>query len=112
MLLAGDWGHIFEFDKWNRRFVNAGMARALRIERVGGRHHVVARGNERRAIVRDDRDRDRFVELLAQLPSRFGTRLHAWVLMDNHYHLLLETPEANLSPCLQWLVNRGLGSHL
>ena len=63
----------------------------------------MARGNEGRAIYRDDRDRGRFVELLAELPERFGTRLHAWVLMDNHYHLLIETPEANLSRCLQWL---------
>ena len=79
------------------------MARPLRIERVGGRHHVVARGNERRAIFRDDKDRTRFIQLLAELPDRFGTRLHAWVLMDNHYHLLIETPEANLSRAIQWL---------
>ena len=54
------------------------MARPLRIERVGGRHHVVARGNERRAIYRDDRDRGRFVELLAELPEReaMGARLN------------------------------------
>jgi hypothetical protein len=43
------------------------------------------------------------VELLAGLPERFGIRLHAWVLMDNHYHLLVETPEANLSRTIQWL---------
>jgi putative transposase len=44
-----------------------------------------------------------FLELLSELPSRFGVRLHAYVLMDNHYHLLMETPEANLSRALQWL---------
>jgi REP element-mobilizing transposase RayT len=73
------------------------MARALRIAWPGGRYHVTARGNERREIFRDDRDRQHFLDLLAQLPARFGTRLHAYVLMPNHYHLLLETPEANLS---------------
>jgi hypothetical protein len=44
-----------------------------------------------------------FLELLAGLPERFGVRIHGWVLMDNHYHLLLETPEANLSRTCQWL---------
>jgi REP element-mobilizing transposase RayT len=58
---------------------------------------VTARGNERRAIVRDDRDRRHFLELLGELPERFGTRVHGWVLLDNHFHLLVETPEPNLS---------------
>jgi putative transposase len=79
------------------------MARPLRIQRPGGRYHVTARGNERRAIFRDDRDRWHFIELLAQLPDRFGTRLHGWALMDNHFHLLMETPEPNLSQTGQWL---------
>lgn len=64
---------------------------------------MTARGNERRAIFRDDRDCLHFLELLGELPERFGTRLHGWVLMDNHFHLLLETPEANLSQTGQWL---------
>jgi putative transposase len=79
------------------------MARPLRIERVGGRFHATARGNERRPIVRDDTDRFRFLELLSQMPERFGVRLHAYGLMDNHFHLLIETPEANLSRSMQWL---------
>ena len=79
------------------------MARPLRIGLAGGRYHVTARGNERREIFRDDRDCQRFLELLAALPERFGVRLHAYVLMPNHYHLLLETPEANLSRTVQWL---------
>lgn len=79
------------------------MARPLRIEYPNARHHVLARGNERRAIFIDDRDRRRFVEVLAELPERYGVRVHAWVLMDNHYHLLLETPEANLGRACQWL---------
>jgi len=79
------------------------MARPLRLEQAGARYHLTARGNERRAIFRDEADRQHFVGLLAGLPERFGTRLHAYVLMPNHYHLLLETPEANLSRAGQWL---------
>ncbi len=79
------------------------MARPLRIEVAGGRHHVVARGNERRDVFRDDTDRRHFIGLLAELPERFGIEVHAWVLMNNHYHLLLRTPEANLSRACQWL---------
>lgn len=79
------------------------MARPLRIEFPGARHHVMARGNERRAIFRDNADRRQFVQLLSVLPERFGVALHAWVLLDNHYHLLLETPEANLGRACQWL---------
>ncbi len=79
------------------------MARALRIEIQGGHYHVTARGNERRAIFRQDKDRTHFLELLSELPPRFGVRLHAYVLMLNNYHLVLETPEANLSRAVQWL---------
>jgi putative transposase len=79
------------------------MSRALRIERPGGRYHVTARGNERKSIFRDDPDRFHFLELLADLGGRFGVRIHAYVLMENHFHLLLETPEANLSRAMQWL---------
>ncbi len=79
------------------------MARALRIERVGGRFHATARGNERKNIFRDDTDRFHFLELLSEMPERFGVALHAYALMDYHYHLLMETPEANLSRAMQWL---------
>ena len=79
------------------------MARPLRIEIAGGRYHVTARGNERGDIFKDDGDRKHFLGLLAKLPERFGTRIHAYVLMPNHFHLLLETPETNLSRTGQWL---------
>lgn len=74
------------------------MARALRIERPGGRYHVAARGNEHIF-----RDHFHFLELLRQLGESFGVKVHAYVLMDNHYHLLLETSEANLSRAMHWL---------
>lgn len=79
------------------------MARPLRIERPGGRYHVTARGNERKPIYRDDSDRFHFLELLSDLGERFGAKVHAFVLMENHFHLLLETPEANLSRAMQWV---------
>lgn len=79
------------------------MARPLRIERAGGWYHVTARGNERRAIYRDDHDRLHFCELLEEMVQRFGVRLHAYVLMENHYHLILELTESNLSRSAQWL---------
>ena len=53
------------------------MARALRIEREGGRYHVTARGNERKAIFRDETDRFEFLEQLSKLGERFGARTHA-----------------------------------
>lgn len=79
------------------------MARPLRIERPGGRYHVTARGNERRDIFRDDTDRFRFLEVLSQLPDLFGTRIHAYVLMNNHFHIVVETPSPTLSRSMQWL---------
>ena len=79
------------------------MARPLRIERPGGRYHVSARGNERQRIYRADSDRMHFLGLLAALGARFGVKIHAYVLMDNHFHLMVETPEANLSRAMQWL---------
>jgi putative transposase len=79
------------------------MARPLRIERAGGWYHITARGNERRPIFRDDRDRQHFCELLGEWVSRFCVHLHAFVLMDNHYHLIVELSEPNLSRACQWL---------
>lgn len=79
------------------------MARPLRIVRVGAWYHITARGNERRPIFRDDRDRFRFYELLDEVTTRFGVSIHAFVLMENHYHLLLELTQANLSRAVQWL---------
>src|SRR5438876_9335484 len=79
------------------------MARPLRIERPGGWYHLTARGNERRPLFRDDRDRQHFCQLLAEMVDRFHVRLHGYVLMDNHYHLILELREANLSRAAQWL---------
>lgn len=73
------------------------MARPLRIEIENGIYHVTSRGWERRVIVTDDRDRQKWVELLDRVALRFGWRFFAWMLMDNHFHLFLKTPNADLS---------------
>ena len=73
------------------------MARRLRLEYAGALYHLTARGNERRAIFRNDIDRQRFLALLACEIKEKRWRLHAYCLMDNHYHLIVETPEPNLA---------------
>ena len=79
------------------------MARHLRHHVQGGWYHITTRGLGRRVIFHEDRDREHFLELLEELVGRYGVVLHAYVLMDNHYHLLIETPEGNASRALQWL---------
>src|SRR5262245_16516212 len=69
------------------------MARPLRLDFPGALYHVTTSGNDRRALARDDEDRHRFLTLLGQTVGVFRWTLHAYVLMDNHYHLLIETPE-------------------
>jgi len=79
------------------------MTRQWRIEYNQALYHVMSRGNEQRDIVRDDEDRERFLETLGHMSRRQGVEVHAYVLMNNHYHLLLRTPRGNLSRCMQWL---------
>ena len=73
------------------------MARQLRLEFEGAFYHVTARGNARQPIFQDDADRQQFLNLLGREILQQRWRCYAYCLMDNHYHLLLETPEANLS---------------
>lgn len=73
------------------------MARPLRIEYEGAVYHVTSRGNAGAGIFLDDADRERFLVLLGVVVERFGWICHAYCLMGNHYHLLVETPEPNLS---------------
>ena len=79
------------------------MARPLRIQYPDAVYHVTARGNERKAIVQDDEDRQRFIQTVADMVEQYQILCHAWVLMDNHYHLLIETPQANLSRAIRHL---------
>ncbi|MGK2906285.1 MAG: transposase, partial [Desulfuromonadales bacterium] len=73
------------------------MARPLRIEFPGAYYHVMARGNEKQTIYRSCRDRTKFLEYLESASVRYGANIHCYCLMDNHYHLLLETPDCNLA---------------
>lgn len=73
------------------------MARPLRIEYEGAIYHVTSRGNAGEAIYLNDTDRDRFLELLGIVVEQFGWICHAYCLMTNHFHLLVETPAPNLS---------------
>ncbi|MEC4669243.1 MAG: transposase [Nitrospirota bacterium] len=79
------------------------VARPLRIEFPHAVYHVTSRGNARQKIVRHDDDRRRFLTTLAQVTDHFGWLCHAYCLMDNHYHLLIETPRANLSQGMRQL---------
>lgn len=79
------------------------MARPLRIQFPGGLYHVTARGNGREPIFADDTDRERFLIVLTRVVARYHLLCHAHCLMGNHYHLLLETPDANLSSAMRQL---------
>ena len=65
----------------------------------------MARGNRRERIFRGEADRLLFCQTLGEACERTGWRVHAWALMSNHYHLMVETPEANLVPKMRWLQN-------
>jgi REP element-mobilizing transposase RayT len=79
------------------------MTRPLRLEFPGALYHVTARGNAKQSVFHDDDDRKRFLLLLARQVNHLQWCLHAYCLMGNHYHLLLETPEPNLSRGMQTL---------
>lgn len=79
------------------------MARALRIERAGATYHVTSRGNRRQRIFEGDHDREHFLELLAEVSRRYGFMISTYVLMTNHFHLVLKTSQANLSQGMKWL---------
>ena len=97
------------------------MPRPLRIEYPGAIYHVISRGDRREAIYRDDRDREGFLQTLGEACRKTGWEVHAWCLLGNHFHLAIETPQANLVVGMKWLLgtftgrfNRrhGLSGHL
>jgi REP element-mobilizing transposase RayT len=80
------------------------MARPLRIDLANTWYHVMNRGHRGESLFLDEMDRHRFMAAVSELPERFEMGIHAFVLMDNHYHLLVRTgPEANLSDAIRWL---------
>ncbi len=77
------------------------MARPVRITYPGAFYHITSRGNERKAIFKSKRDREKFLEYLESAVLRYNAIIHTYCLMDNHYHLLLETPTGNLSQIMR-----------
>ena len=72
------------------------MARPLRITYPGAFYHITSRGNERKSVFKNERDREKFLEYIESATERYNAVIHVYCLMDNHYHILLETPSGNL----------------
>jgi putative transposase len=81
----------------------ADMSRPLRLEFAGALYHVTSRGNRREDIYESDSDRQSFLNVLGDVCARYNWSCHAYCLMGNHYHLLIETPDANLSKGMRQL---------
>lgn len=77
------------------------MARPLRIEFADAFYHITSRGNEQKNIFKSDRDREKFLGYLESATERYSAVIHTYCLMDNHYHLFLQTPAGNLSQIMQ-----------
>ena len=80
------------------------MARKLRIQYPGAIYHVMNRGDRREDIFDDDADRERFLETLTETCQKTGWQVHAYCLMSNHFHLVVETPQADLVAGMKWLL--------
>ena len=80
------------------------MPRKLRLEYGGAIYHVINRGDRKEEIVLDDHDRQRFVDTLGEVCQKAGWQVHAYCLMSNHFHLVIETPRGNLSAGMQWFL--------
>jgi len=91
------------FDKENNAISKGFMARPLRIEYEGAHYHILSRGNNRAPIFKKKKDYLDFLDLIEEMSNRFSTIIFAYVLMENHYHLLLQTRQNNLSKAMQWL---------
>ena len=79
------------------------MARPVRVRVAGGLYHVFSRGHDRQGIFADKRDYAHFLELLQEMREQFRVRVYAYCLMRSHHHLLVRTPEANVSAAIQWI---------
>ena len=79
------------------------MARPLRVEYEGAFYHITSRGNERKDIFKSEKDKEKFLNYLERAKEKFEIVVHAYCLLSNHYHLIIETPYANLSKCMQYI---------
>lgn len=80
------------------------MARPLRVQYAGARYHLMSRGDRRELIFLDEKDRQQFLFTLGQACGKTGWQVHAYCLMSNHFHLVVETPRANLVEGMKWLL--------
>lgn len=80
------------------------MARKLRVQYEGAIYHLMNRGDRREPIFKDDQDRLRFMETLGEACQKTGWQVHAYCLMENHFHLVVETPRANLVAGMKWFL--------
>ena len=80
------------------------MARKLRIQYPSAIYHVMNRGDRQEPIFGDDRDRQRFLETLTEACEKTGWQVHAFCLMSNHFHLVVETPQPNLVAGMKWFL--------
>jgi putative transposase len=85
------------------------MARKLRVEYPGAIYHVMNRGDRREDIFKDDKDRENFLERLAEVCLKTGWQVHAYCLMGNHFHLVVETPQGNLVAGMKWFLGTYTG---
>lgn len=85
------------------------MARKLRLQYPGAIYHVMNRGDRREPIFKDDQDRRRFMETLGEACGKTGWQAHAWCLMLNHFHRVIETPKANLVTGMKWFLGTYTG---
>src|SRR5208282_6788624 len=85
------------------------MPRKLRLEYEGAIYHVMSRGDRREPIFKDDADRKRFLETLAECCAKTDWQVHAFCLMSNHFHLVVETPKANLVAGMKWFLGTYTG---
>ena len=85
------------------------MARKLRVQYPGAIYHVMNRGDRREPIFKDDKDRLLFLEGLGEACEKTGWVIHAWCLMPNHFHMVIETPQANLVAGMKWLLGTYTG---
>jgi putative transposase len=81
------------------------MPRQLRLEYAGAIYHVMNRGDRREPIFKDNADHHRFIETLAEACGKTDWQIHAFCLMPNHFHLVIETPNANLIAGMRWLMS-------
>ena len=81
------------------------MPRKIRVEYPDAVYHVMSRGNRRESIFLDDVDRQDFLKTLAEACLKTGWQVHAYCLMNNHFHLVVETPNANLVAGMRWLLS-------